>query len=909
MTKMENILNCLQQNLIDIRIYDLDNCISSCLNEEESLEEKIKVAIEAAFSDLNQDVHGSKLKEHFVQWIQENRANPNLLNNLIDRVDKEYKDVTENKTRELISKREQAKAEKDNSYNNVDANADELKKKNISLEASASENEQESKKTNEAMYLMVEDLTITRIKGEQLRDQVNETQKLVEELNKSLDEFLKDYQDKLAANQQEGFTLEALESIRGIFTKFFSFVKESSSTDHSNPPLNSGTKDKWNKLVELIVSEDCFAIKYIKKYFIERLKSDIEEAKDDFKKSLNDSQKQKNKRALNNAKLTFYRDMLGHLIEVTGQKQSALKAFTASKEQVKVDSLREDLSFINERFLHYFSKYRRSYSPDNLLLTPPTDLMVRKYYANLGYSKWNHIRKLWDLEEVKDWQLPLAIPAIMKKNGGEFLQWMEKYPHSASLMAADLVLTHSILKQDDVIEKIRKTLQTHTLTLNFLDALGFCGEEPLQSEQECKFKALADFIAQAPLLATVLAQLMSNTTLLNKIFGGVIGFLVNSTIQNLNRHMSSEMREITLFAVDILKGSDLQKILQNERNRRFVKLIGTFKQAIQRPEDTSGYLQEKWKMWWETIQRSTGQENIARLFVQIVIPVVGAMAAVAYLVSGVVGTYFSVWKGLSLAISVSGISLYFSHYFYRLLNSRYKETYEAVEGEVKNKKDEDKDEAKLKNFVNDEVSNLQNFDQIPKIPERFQEYKIEAEDLPMIEKLETHMERLLNCQLDEYIQKGKKESIKLYLKVFNEVFVMKDIKQMMEILVCSIELKPGSLAKTDFPSSVHVDEPFLEDLQKDLKVLLNRKESDFLNHVNDSVFLLSRNLINHWLKEKFLSYWEKSVLDKQSNAYLIKEKYQNLNSEMKNKLADIEKKFADKGRKQQYPDLFQQVVS
>lgn len=887
-------------------LYDLQESLDTSPLDKQSLIEKIRKLTEIAFSKANAtELNALKLKKYFFCWIETHATQVDLVEDLIDEVEGKYQEAQGHTNTQLTFENQQANVHRQEVVKVVSNQSTQIFDTGIELVELATQNRQAAENNHIAAQELHERIVDAKKEADQISDQVNEIQQFMEDFDQSLEALLKDYQAKLNANQQEENVFLSVESVRKTFRKLFNFVKESLNTNEANPLPPTEANETWNKLVDLIVAEECFVIKHIKKYFIQQMKTEVEKAYNNLQKHCQDHQHAKYERLLKEAELSFYRDILGHLIDVTSQKQKALKEHTASKEQQKVNQLKGEISFINKEFLHYFGKYRRLHSLDDFLFTSPTDLIVSKYYANLGYSKWDHICELFDLEENEGWQIPLAIPAIMRKNGGEFLQWVDTHPHSASIMAADLALTHSILKQDDALERFRKTLQTHTFTLTFLDALGFCQDEPLHSQQELKFKALADFIAQAPLLVTLLAQLMSHKALWKKISGSVIDLLVNSTIQNLNRAMSADTRNNAQIAISILKGQGLQEILTNERNRRLIQLAGGFKQAIQRPQDVYAYFQEKWNIWWETIQRSSNQEKIERLFVQIAMPIVGTMAAVAYLVAGMVKNYFSFWKGLSLAIGISSLSFYLSHRFYQFLNSRYKETYEAAENHVKGQfklnlenslLKENVIEDELKTFVDNEVGNLQRLYQIPRVPERLQERK--ADDDLLIKKLETHMEGLLNHQLNEHIQKGKKESIELYIQVFNEVFVMKDVKQTIETLVCAvIEFQPDSLTKEDFPSRIQFDELLLKEMQKDLQLLLDKKEDDFLHHAHECVFLLSHHLINHWLKEKFISFWKKSLFDEPQEVHFVKQPLQDVDSE-------IRKNFASKGLMQQYQTLF-----
>ncbi len=889
-----DVLHHFKENL-----YDLQDELDSSPLDKQSLIEKIRNLTETAFSKANiAEPNTLTLKEHFFSWIDTHATQTDLIETFIDEVRDKYEEAQNHTNTQLKAEREQVDKEwKEESKKESDY-VDQVIEADQKVGGLVTQNCQASENHLIAAQKLHEKIVDAKKEIDQTSDQVHKIQKFMEDLDQSLETLLQDYQAKLEASQQEGDAFLSVKSIRETFHKLFTFVKESLSIDNVNLHPQAEVNDTWNKLVDLIVAEECFAIKHIKKYFIQRMKDDVNKARDDLKKH---GQNTKYARLLKEAELSFYRDILGHLIDITRQKQSALKKYTASKEEQKINTLKEEISFINKEFLHYFGEYRRLYSPDSPLLTPPTDLIVSKHYANLGYSKWDHICELFDLEENEGWQIPLAIPAIMRKNSKEFLQWVDKYPHSASMMAADLALTYSILKREDEIEKLRKTLQAHTFTLTFLDALGFCKDEPLQAQHELKFKALADFIAQAPLLVTVLAQLMSSKSIWEKIVGGVVDILTNSTIQHLNRSLAADTRNTVQIAISILKGDGLQQILIYERNRRLIQLAGVFKQHIQHPKKVYTYLQEQWKIWCETIQRSSGQEKIERLFVQIVMPIGGTVAAVAYLIAGVVKSYFSFWKGLSLAIAISGISFYLSHRFYQSLNLRYKTTYKVIEDDVKGQFQLDEEnpltkknaiEKELKTCVNGEIDNLQKLYYIPVIPKRL--LGSNTNDNFLVKRLGAHLQNLLNSQLNAQIQKGKKESVELYVQVFNEIFVMKDIKHMVEFLVSMLEIKTDLLA--DFPNHLQLDESCLKDLQKDLQVSLDQEGDGFLHQLNDSVFLLARHLIDHWLKEKLSLLWGKYPLDLPNEADFIKIPPQDMDSK-------INEAFTDKGLALQYQTL------
>lgn len=688
-----------------------------------------------------------------------------------------------------------------------------LAKVQVANEADRAEGEQLNKaleRTVSSVNQLNENIEKTRVRASETNEVIKKVQDQIEELEASYKQLQSD-----VANSPGLLSMFAQ-----MFNSVISRLSDESPQDCA--------KD-WKKLVKLLLRDEIPLIKQYKLHVLEDLKKD------------------------ESVRILFYKEVLEYIIGAISQRKMALQKKCQNEKKVK-----KEINELNQSFLNYYTLYSKDYVP-HLFLPRPAEFLIEKSYADLGYSKWYKLQELlqelFKSDQVKSWNIPFIIFEIIQKNAPNLVDWLERHPRSAAIMASDLALVRSIFGSENFLSRLQKSFQAHTFTLAFLDAMGLCQVEPIAEESDLRFKALVDYIAHLPLAMTLIMNLNDGFTIKTALNMGK-DVLLNKIFQKLNRQVDPSVLKNADRALAILRGEDWKTILKQERDYRFMQTAGMIKQALQRPDDLFQFLQKFWLTWRETISQAHGKEKVTRIIVQVVIPVIGILPATAYLVTLVAGAYFSLWTFLSLFFGINNITIATATLLYRYLNWQNPETLNKAENNVKKKifmglpeKRQHFEQSTIKTMlqqhVNEEVKTLQKYYQLPSIPRIYQNKTEHCKHALLIETMEKYFVDQLNSEVN----------VEEDLKTFNDVVVMKDIHTLLMQFVEKAMMKQSLSEKKDPLSQLILD--YVLELEQ------SNQEMTF-NEIDEIVCVLVDRLINKWLKIKMILHWESSLESKKS---------------------------------------------
>lgn len=351
---------------------------------------------------------------------------------------------------------------------------------------------------------------------------------------------------------------------------------------------------------------------------------------------------------LNEINIILYHTLLQRIIDVIGEKQKFLKNDLLSSQQ-KIQ-LKLEIDVLNHKYHKLLSKYentpvaQKSFMEANSqrlanlaksLLTlgyfnghllTPEELKYKKHYADLGYDMMNNLSTwLEDLQMKPD----ESVVDVLKREVEGFLVWADKHPRTAVNLVADIALTCSVIGDKSYVDQFIDTMKAKAYTAALSEGWSiFPLEDPLETPEELKYRALADLFRCAPIAAAIIRPVFANQFIsLQKTFFDT-GFEVLKvfTAQQVQYFIPAEYARIALSVLQIVKGESFQKILEEQRNIELARLGGVAIKALANPEGFLSALKLRLKLWSKTLVHCTGWEKVARITTQIIIPSFGVIA-------------------------------------------------------------------------------------------------------------------------------------------------------------------------------------------------------------------------------------------------------------------------------------------
>lgn len=374
-------------------------------------------------------------------------------------------------------------------------------------------------------------------------------------------------------------------------------------------------------------------------------------------------------------------------------------------------------------------------------LLHPREIRAKKHYADLGYSMHEEVENFIESLAVKHtdgetWQ------SAIQKEIKEFLNWAEKHPYSAANMAADIMQVGAIVQSTvhgssvaGWISQFFSTLKTKIYVHALLNTAGYSQFEPLDNEKMLRYRALADLVRYAPVVAGAIrggTAALSADSFQGMLISGIGNAFGQASVAALIQHgmnqISSAYAETSLrifrLIFNALRSDGYVDSVIEQRNLDLSSAISNAKEALIRPAGFIRKVNHHLKHWWKSVKYSAKTERNQmlpknpefwlRICAQLLIPVIGlgSVASTLFLVSPA-GAYlatvvFGGTVGYSSILGVSGFvafSIYQTAYrFGRWLNENYPHTQRAVrrqEGIEICEKNKEVLQAHVKNYIED----------------------------------------------------------------------------------------------------------------------------------------------------------------------------------------------------------------
>lgn len=501
----------------------------------------------------------------------------------------------------------------------------------------------------------------------------------------------------------------------------------------------------------------------------------------------------------------LYQVVLMKIVTLIKKKQYILKN-TEVDEKTRIEA-EKFIHIFNKYFQKYLNKYKQTpirmtfktllinevYSFIPLVKTPrfllPEEIEAKKQFADKGYAM---------IKELEKW---LATPVlnpnqhfsqVLQLEFNQFLKWAEKYPRSASFLAADIALTCSLLLEQSVFDCFMTTLNAKICASHFLDALGLCPEyEEVEEDEMLKFRALADFVSYFPIVAGSYKIIKNSMAGQYKSFfeGAVDAIKITTTVKVLQkgcRIIPQEQDKLVSLAMKILRGEEMQKIVLHQRNLSLIQTSFSLKQILKNPTQVFAKLE----LWWQILLDAEGEEKKERIVAQLLLPAaVIALFATTLWFCSLVGfslNFSTVYgMGTTLMSAIIGISSFLTYQ----IDKKYGFTTKAraISSIEERRREEQlvqayslltKDPEKIKEIAEEAkkfVQDLQKQLALPVIPESIREKRLTLLEEPkqLIENLRQDYEEKLAGSY--HAEQNPLKAIDV-VSIFNQTVNLKNLK-------------------------------------------------------------------------------------------------------------------------------------
>jgi hypothetical protein len=415
------------------------------------------------------------------------------------------------------------------------------------------------------------------------------------------------------------------------------------------------------------------------KSMLQQLKADQVQKKEELNQELNEINR------------ILYHTLLQRLIDVIGEKQKLLKKEGSQLPPQAQKLLQIDIQLLNAKFEELFTKYQQipvpkksfmaaayrytldtikaivSFGYFNHYFASPEELKQKKHYADLGYDMVTDVSDWLKTLQVKEGE---SLVDCLKREVEAFTKWADKHPHTAIALASDMALTCAIIGGQSYMDQFISTMRVKAYTTAFLEGWSQFSEEQVpESQEELKYRALADLCRYAPMMsATFRAVLTSDYSSPQQVlFKTGAEILKTAAVQQAHHFLPDQYAGLALQVLNVIKGESFQRILEEQRNLELMRIGGTVKQLL---EDPTGFLNKvkfHARVWWQTLQQSQGKEKIYRVATQILLPIAGMAVASWFIHLAFVGS-ITVLTGISLGVGALSSATALAYKINQLLN-------------------------------------------------------------------------------------------------------------------------------------------------------------------------------------------------------------------------------------------------
>jgi hypothetical protein len=365
---------------------------------------------------------------------------------------------------------------------------------------------------------------------------------------------------------------------------------------------------------------------------------------------------------LNALNRVLYHTLLQRIIEVVGEKQRVLKKEGDKLTPQEKALLEIEVQVLNAKFEGLIGKFEQvstSTAQRSLVaaasqttlevlksiasfgyfqphLTSVGELKQRKRYADLGYNMLADVKEWFNTLKPKENE---SIADCLKREVMAFLVWADKHPRTAIALSSDMALTCAVIGGQSYMDQFMTTMRAKAYTTAFMEGWGQLEEEPVETQEELKYRALADLAHYAPMVtAAVKAVTTSGLNPQQILLNTAVDVLKAAFVQQAREFIPEEYATAALQALTIIRGEGFQRVLEQQRNLELVRIGGAAKQLLIDPSGFISHLKMKARVWFQTIQQAKGAEKVYRIATQIVLPgvVIGSAVGGAYLFGSVV---------------------------------------------------------------------------------------------------------------------------------------------------------------------------------------------------------------------------------------------------------------------------------
>jgi hypothetical protein len=428
------------------------------------------------------------------------------------------------------------------------------------------------------------------------------------------------------------------------------------------------------------------------------------------KMDLNDPQRANIEKQLVEVKRELYPVVLQRMIDMVSEKEWEMrvlkKHLNPSTEQLNAQSqLRKELQVLNDKFYNMIVKYKElpmveskgiaaslaSHARDEMMRVAflgyekpsYSNLMHQKRYADMGYSMTHYLEE-WTAMANKSQMDPVE---LVKNELMGFVTWAGKHPNKATTLAGDIALAVKLTGDASFAESYHSALKAKAYSRAFFAPLGGPDWEEVEVEQELKYRALADLARLIPLATSATKNVAEefskgNLSIVSLLVSAASGAVKARIIQRGYDIVPAGTEQIVAAATSIMRGEDIKKILEDQRNIELVRLGGMAQKILFDPLDFLNSAGTRVKIWMRSFGKSVGNEKLLRIATQILVPTVTVAGCGAIIAVVALGGPVTWAAALAVILSLLTFSFSLTWKANSMLNAWYPNTIKKIKDEL-----------------------------------------------------------------------------------------------------------------------------------------------------------------------------------------------------------------------------------
>lgn len=341
----------------------------------------------------------------------------------------------------------------------------------------------------------------------------------------------------------------------------------------------------------------------------------------------------------------LYHAFLNKIITIIHEKNHLLKNKRETLSQEQIDILESSVEDLNQKYESFLECYKKVPIQDksfvdallsklastakwmlslgylNDQIFPVEEIERRKKFADLGFDMKTEFLKLFKDLQCRENE---TYGDVIKREIQGFLTWADQNPHEAQLIAGDVALTVSILQDEHFINQFHAKMRA----IAYMNAFqqGWNGttstSQYTPEKATLKYYALSQITRYAPKIAGIVTDVVSTeqigvVSLATSIFTGI---WKGSAVQAASSIVPPKYANLAFQAVNVIKG-DLPKFLEEQKKVELVRLAGITAAFVSSPKGFFHRIRREATIWWKTVRAASGREKVARIALQIILPI------------------------------------------------------------------------------------------------------------------------------------------------------------------------------------------------------------------------------------------------------------------------------------------------